>query len=240
MIKSLILSLQFLTRIPIPIKIPFEDKFLRKSIFFFPWIGLFIGVLLGFIGKFLPKGTVYGLIVTIFWVGITGAMHLDGVADTFDGFFSGKSRERILEIMKDSRTGSFGVIALLFVIVGKILMLSYISPSSPLFLGIICSGARLGNGFVISLFPGARPGGMGELFRRTKPFPYILVSASLYFIFLLLSNPEYLWIVTGEILFIFSFSFYSKYKIGGVTGDIYGANVEMGELFGLLLWGLFL
>ena len=88
MIQGLILAFQFLTRIPIPISVPFTNETIKKSIFFFPWVGFVLGLIIELTGKlWITKPYVYGLMGTIIWVGITGGMHLDGVADTFDGFF---------------------------------------------------------------------------------------------------------------------------------------------------------
>lgn len=241
MIQPAIIAFQFLTRFPIPVTVPFTDENLRKSIFFFPWVGMVLGLILGGVGLLLPKeGHLYGYLLTLLWVGITGAMHLDGVSDTFDGFFSGRERSRILDIMKDSRLGSFGAIGLILLLAGKILMLSEVPKEDPFFLGFLLSGARLANGFVIALFPGARPGGMGEMFQKTKPLPYISVSAILYLLFISLYRPIYLPILFSQAICIFAFALYSNYKIGGVTGDIYGADVELGELLGLIVGGLYL
>ncbi|UHA76104.1 adenosylcobinamide-GDP ribazoletransferase [Paenibacillus sp. 481] len=121
-LQALAAAVQFLTRIPVPWAVPFTNEVLKRSTTFFPWAGLLIG--------FLVWGTGWGLALVLpAWpaaaltlfvaIALTGGLHLDGLMDTADGIFSHRSRERMLEIMKDSRVGAMGVIACVAVLILK-------------------------------------------------------------------------------------------------------------------------
>jgi len=131
--KSILLALQFLTRLSIRIK-AVEPTDLARSMAWFPLVGLFIGLFLGLVNleamifNLTPEITA-GLLVLALII-ITGGLHLDGLADTADGFYAGgakrspdesrdKTRERILNIMHDSHTGAMGVIAIVVVLLLK-------------------------------------------------------------------------------------------------------------------------
>ncbi|NLN86238.1 MAG: adenosylcobinamide-GDP ribazoletransferase, partial [Syntrophomonadaceae bacterium] len=108
-------SLAFLTRIPVPQRNrSYDPKVFSRSIIFFPMVGGIIGLVNGglylLLGAFLPVHVMAVLIIVV-PIFMSGGIHFDGLLDTCDGIFSGRSRERSLEIMKDSRVGSMGVIA---------------------------------------------------------------------------------------------------------------------------------
>ena len=235
--KPFILAMQFLTSFYLPVAVDFTDENLRKSVFFFPWIGVILGYLLYFISSFFKNQAIKGLVLLILWLVFTGAMHLDGLSDTVDGFFARKDREKTLEIMKDSRIGAFGVISLVLVLLTKYVLLTQIDLNPTTLAGVL-GGARLSNAFVIGLVPSARPDGMGKMLQQTKPLPYILVSALLFIIFLFLMDKSLFLVLLGQMLIVGLIVFVSIKKIKGVTGDIYGADVEIAEAFGLLLIGL--
>jgi len=117
-LKDLVLMVQFLTRIPLRISVDTDENSFARGVLFFPIIGLIIGMFNYALYEgaliLLPKGGV--LLASIFAVlgnlMITGGLHFDGLADTCDGIFSGRKRERILEIMKDSHIGTFGTLAI--------------------------------------------------------------------------------------------------------------------------------
>ena len=120
---GLILALQFFTRIPIKKEVAFQGKNIGRSLFFLPIIGLAMGMLAAVPVVFLneySKG-VSALLSVMILVILTGGLHLDGLADTFDGFLSGREKARVMEIMKDSTLGAFGAVALIFLIVSKLM-----------------------------------------------------------------------------------------------------------------------
>lgn len=120
--KGFLLLLSFMTRIPMP-KIEYDEEKLGKSMKYFPVVGIIVGFILLFfciIFNFILKNISYSAVLPLMIIVViltdlitTGALHLDGLADTFDGIFSYRSKHKMLEIMKDSRLGSNGALALI-------------------------------------------------------------------------------------------------------------------------------
>ena len=244
MIKGLILALQFLTRLPINISIDFNEKNIRNSIFFYPFVGVLIGGIAGVIYYPIAKhsiniASIIALLIIIF---LTGGLHIDGLSDTFDGFLSNRDREKTMEIMKDSRIGAFGVLSIVILLLFKFVLISSIDIDNlPIFLLLSMGNSRLVVSRLISYKKVAREGGLGSLFHKSKPGKLILVSGLVYIGVLLLLNvyfliPLIITFIMGEL-----FSNWTFKKIGGMTGDIYGAIIEIGDTISLLtFWGIML
>lgn len=115
-------AFQFLSRFPVKMQIDFVPSLLRESVVFYPLVGAAIGLcvwLMGALsGAVLPAFPAAVLTLTL-WVWLTGGLHLDGWMDTADGLLSYRTRERMLEIMKDSRVGAMGVIACVLLLMMK-------------------------------------------------------------------------------------------------------------------------
>ena len=114
MIKGFFIMLTFFTRIPIGAWVHYTDTAYKKGLFTFPFVGFVIGVLSCWPFLFSSMTSeLRALLIVTSYVFISGGIHLDGLADSADGLFSGRDRVRMLEIMKDSQIGTFGVIALI-------------------------------------------------------------------------------------------------------------------------------
>ena len=128
--EHLVILTKFMTRIPIPIKVDYDPKKLGKSIKFFPFVGLIIGFILYYTSiilvKFSKNNLINALIVIVIELMVVGIIHIDGLCDTFDGLFSYREKEKMLEIMKDSRIGTNGAIILVLYFIAKILFISEI------------------------------------------------------------------------------------------------------------------
>jgi adenosylcobinamide-GDP ribazoletransferase len=236
MIKGLILSLQFLTRIPINIPVDFNEENLRKSTFFFPLVGVILGGLSGLVYYLFSFINIElaSLLTVIAMIFFTGGLHLDGIADMFDGFMANKDKEITLEIMKDSRIGTFGAVALILIIFSKYIVISNLRLNIPLILILSMANSRIVVGHKMIYKKIARPGGLGDMFHRSNPKKYALSGAVLYIAIILLLKPLYLiplftTIVAGEIISSITYK-----KIDGFTGDIYGATIEIGEIVSLI------
>lgn len=242
MIKGLILSLQFFSHIPININVDFNEKNIRYSIFFLPLVGGIIGALGGLIYYLISPynkliASFLALLATI--IG-TGGLHLDGLSDTFDGFLSHRDKERTLEIMKDSRIGAFGVLSIVLMILFKFILL-YSTPNLPLAIILSFANSRLVVARIISYKKNARPGGLGELFHKSNPKSLMIASGIIYIAILIFLDIRYIipLIITflaGEYV-----SHVAYKKIDGLTGDVYGAIIELGDAISLFsFWGVML
>ncbi len=124
--KSFILMLTFLTRIPIPVKFDIDQEDFKKGIWWMPVIGLIIGLLLFGVYLLLRSFTsplLLAFLLFLLYVLITGGLHIDGFADTLDAFGSNRQRERMLKIMKDSHIGTFGVLGIVLLCLGMVVLL---------------------------------------------------------------------------------------------------------------------
>lgn len=233
MIKGLILSFQFLTRIPLNVKIEMNNKNIAKSTFFFPFTGMVIGALSAgayYIGLLMGKdiAALLGVLVLIF---ITGGLHIDGLSDTCDGFFSARERDKILEIMKDSRSGTFGVIAIVVDILVKYILLSRLQANALQCLMLSCANARLTAVMLMSFTKTARPGGLGAMFSDSITKRYFYLGSSIYVALIISVFGVNSLIPLAAALAASLLVAYKSYRtIGGLTGDVYGASIEICEI----------
>mgnify|MGYP000930439061 FL=1 len=168
------IALQFLTRLKIVNQTEWSMEDFGKSVATFPFVGLIIGIFLTLIyfifSQFLSPMPLM-LIIVISEFLFTGGLHADGLMDTSDGLFSGREREKKLEIMKDSRVGSFGVVAFVFIILLKWQLLAAIP--TPEFIPIILVMMPLMSRYTLILsirsYPYARKSGMGQAFAVYAP-----------------------------------------------------------------------
>lgn len=168
------IALQFLTRLKIVNQTEWSMEDFGKSVGTFPFVGLIIGIFLTLIyfifSQFLSPMPLM-LIIVISEFLFTGGLHADGLMDTSDGLFSGREREKKLEIMKDSRVGSFGVVAFVFITLLKWQLLTAIP--IPEFIPIILVMMPLMSRYTLILsirsYPYARKSGMGQAFAEYAP-----------------------------------------------------------------------
>jgi adenosylcobinamide-GDP ribazoletransferase len=252
-LQACIAAFQFLTRLPIPVTLPYQVNLYRNSVIFYPWVGLVIGIVTAGAGvlldPFLPT-LISGTLLVILWTFLSGGLHLDGLMDTSDGIMSHRSRERMLEIMKDSRVGAMGVIVCVFYLILKIaLIISLLDMRSEdgwIMLMLIPVWSRTFMVTAIAGWPYARQEqGLGSLFRSVgkKQATIAMVSAIVLSAVSLLIFGEGAWVQSGLVILsilIVTYGIgvvvatYVSRLLGGLTGDVYGALNEMIEL-GLLL-----
>jgi adenosylcobinamide-GDP ribazoletransferase len=258
--KKLLLAFQFLTLIPVKNSMTIKDADVAGSSSAFVIVGLIQGILLivtGYVsGRVFHPDLVIGIILLVLVLS-NGGFHLDGLADTFDAmaqksygniYFDNKKR---LLIMKDSKTGPIGVIAIVFALALKYLSLkniSYFSPftyySSLMLMPILSKWTM-----VISMFYGkpAREDGLGRLFINRIGLKEIAISTLILFSILILlqvffsyyiPSGQYIFyavlLVTMYFLCRACIHFFHK-KLGGLTGDTLGAISEITEIIFLLM-----
>ena len=228
MIKEFIILLQFMTRIPVPIKVEYDEEKLGKSIKYFPLVGLIIGFFLFAVnflaGKVTENRQITAVIVITAEILITGLIHIDGLADTADGLFSYADKERMLEIMKDSRIGTNGTVALILYFLSKIVFLAAVKPEYILLYPII---SRLSTSINAGLGEYARKKGMSngiiEKNGKKEAIISMVITAVLSFAVLRFKG---LIVLVLAILFILLFMKNVEKKIDGITGDTMGASLE--------------
>ena len=237
--KRLILMIQFLTRIPIPVALNVTDEDFTKGFKYFPVVGSIIGGLIYAI-HFLLRGVMSpftgAVIITLAYIYITGGLHMDGLSDSADGLFSGRSKERILEIMKDSRIGSNGALAMMFVVLMKVSFMSEIPMAHlgyVLFLMPIISKYTVV--FVSTFSAYAREGGMGNWFIGRVSKGDFIFSSLFTVTMIYLVNPNCFILLGGTLIFGWIFRAFCNKQIDGMTGDTIGALSELSDVMVLLL-----
>lgn len=246
--KRFIGILQFLTRIPIKMNIGFDDEF-HKTMFYFPLVGFVLGILyfiIAIISLIFFDIDIASINVLVGTVVLTGGLHLDGVGDTFDGIYSYRDKDRILEIMKDSRLGTNALLAILFLVLIKLSLISAIIKSGNLY-NLIYMPVFARMALVISCYKTKTPRekGMGNIFIGKSNLNMILIGIT-YVVLLILILNNLLFTTTildtvKVILFIpimivltRLFVKYIYSKIDGITGDILGCTSEIMEVAYLL------
>lgn len=238
--KQFILTLQFLTRLPLPFHLNVEEDDFHKGIIYFPIVGLIVGGICTFsywVFSFFYEG-MFPVIIAVFMnFLITGAFHLDGLADTCDGVFSSRPREKMLEIMKDSRIGTNGTVAIVFDIIFRIVLLMGLSKENLVF-GLLLAPvvSRTLQSILMYKAKYAREkSGLGTLYigniRTMRMILTILIGSILLFGFAELKGiiPLLLCILIGCLYRIFIGS-----RLKGMTGDTLGAAVEIIEIIFLV------
>jgi adenosylcobinamide-GDP ribazoletransferase len=219
--KNFLQALSFLTTLPSGQNSVSDERDLARSMAFFSLVGLLIGLLLT-LGYFLlsfllPKSLVLWLTLGLLAF-LTRGLHLDGFADTIDGLASGGPREKILEVMRDSRIGAFGVIGLIFLIGAK-----YLSLDQMVLVCFRSAYARSAEGL-------AKPFAENLTAREM-----ILSSVVAFGIGLLLMGVKGVVVFLGTVLFSLGYRFFFIKKLKGVTGDILGGANELAEVICLIL-----
>lgn len=233
---SFLSAIQFLTALPVAQTVYFDAVGMRP---FFPVVGLLIGVLLASFDMVAARfwsGPVAALLDVIFLVFITGALHLDGVADTADGLYGRRPRERALEIMKDSRVGAMGLVAVCCLLGAKWGGIHELSGDRFLLLTIIPAYARGGMLFGISALPyGRREEGTGHPFFTAPLTKADFLGMSIPAGLSLLLGWKGLWLNGCFVVFTAGMLLFYKKRMGCITGDMLGALTECGEAVLFLL-----
>jgi len=231
MLNDLKVALAFLTRIPINHG---PQISLRRSAVLFPLIGAFIGLIGGLVfylsSAILPP-LVSASISILVTVAITGAFHLDGLADICDGLIGGWNREERLKILKDSRHGTYGVAAISLQLILQVCLLSALSPRDGLFtLIVLHTLSRVVPIFLMLIPATSGHDGMGASVSREIGAREPLVG-SLITVLLIAPIMGLNFLLLSVILFLTLsiFALWVIRKIGGMVGDAFGAGEQISE-----------
>ena len=244
-LRSFSAALRFLTVFPW-FSSPGDDRqYFGASRFFFPLVGLAVGCVVAFCAAIfyrVASPLVSAVFLSIALSSVSGFLHMDGLADTADGFLSSRNRERCLEIMKDSRIGVMGAIVVCAVLLLKSAAIFSLAEQDVIG-GLICAAVAGRTAIVIAMYflPYARPeGGLGKLFdtgEKAYAAPLISILLLLSIIIFLLPG-KLLVIICSFLLILMVFSAWCRRKIGGFTGDTLGCLCEIIETGTLLAAGL--
>jgi adenosylcobinamide-GDP ribazoletransferase len=240
-VKSFLAAIAFLTRLPVGRLAAFDAADVAHSAGWFPFIGVLLGALYASVATLLrdhlPAGVIAVLLLTLDALA-TGALHFDGLADTADGFGGGKTREDILRIMRDHAIGSYGGLALAALVALKVTAYAALLKQSNWIPALILTPA-LGRWSILLLaatLPYARPSasaiaGMGK---RS-----LIWGTGVIVIAMIAASSTRAWIALAVVVAVTAaFGFYCRHRIGGITGDTLGANLQLCESATLLtfLW----
>lgn len=236
--QQFILMLTFLTRIPIKYSFEFDPETFGKGYVFFPVIGAIIGLFLGFVTFVLEPipVSIKSFLIIISYLLIVGGIHVDGIADLFDGIFSARKRDRILEIMEDSHIGAFGAIGLILYFIGLYIGFEAILTGTGFLKVIICMPiiARSITVFLVAFCKYAKPNGLGKgMVDSIKPVSgsviMILTLMVMFFVSIKIAMGV---LITTVIMGIIVFRIHKA--LNGITGDVLGATVEISQLIFLM------
>jgi adenosylcobinamide-GDP ribazoletransferase len=226
-----------LTRLPLPDHAPRG----ADAAWAWPLVGAALGALaavvawgLAAIGLTPGVAAALGLVTLAV---LTGGLHEDGLADTSDGFFGGRSVERRLEIMKDSHIGSFGTLALILVTLARWSALTTLCASGSPFWALIVAGAMSRASMVVLMaaVPPARPGGLSHAVGRPTRDTALIACGLAAAIGLILAGWPALWLAVALAILTAAMAVLATHKIGGQTGDVLGATQQLCDLACLAL-----
>jgi adenosylcobinamide-GDP ribazoletransferase len=232
-----------LTSLPLPGKTEAAPRQLGRATAWFPLVGLAIGGVLALLnwllGFILPPGVVGALIIAAL-VLLTGALHLDGLADTGDGIAGHKTAEERRAVMRDSRTGAFGVVGIVIILLAKYAALVNIPEAMiTATLVFVPAVSRWAMVYAIFAFRYARPEGLGTAFKPATRWPQFTIATVITFAAAAGLFPFFsltgLLLIPGIWIITTLLAFYFKRKFAGLTGDTYGAINEIGEAAGLII-----
>lgn len=237
--QAFLVAIQFLTRLPVRLSTPPDDKTTGSSLIFYPWVGIILGALLFGFAELLSNTSsliAAALLVTA-WVLLTGGLHLDGLADSTDAWIGGMgSREKSLAIMKDPYCGPAGVTSIVLILLLKFAALHALLDTGGCI--SILLAATLGRTLLPLLFlttPYVRTNGLGSPLANHLPHRACRLSiAAVPALMLLLPDVHHLIVLPVVLMIFLLLRYLMLQRIGGTTGDTAGALVEISETATLL------
>jgi len=232
-VRSVLLALQFLSIAPISIR-PTAQRDLGQSMRWFPAVGALLGGCVALVDWLLTPITtpeIRSVVALALLAVLTGGLHLDGLMDACDGLFALASRERRLEIMADSRVGSFGLVGAMVAVLLKYAAILAL-PEGARVTGFVAMGAlsRWSMVYATVGYPAARPEGLGQSYKSSAGRPELAIATVIAILALAPSGAAgaaalaIAWALTAAC------GRYACQRIGGLNGDVYGAISEVVEV----------
>ena len=235
--NSLRMAFGFMTVLPIPQRKEWSDLDFGWSAVFYPLTGALIG--LGAAASFrlfsaVFAGPVAAFLALIVWILLSGGLHWDGLADCFDGFGCSAAPERRLEIMKDSRLGTYGALGIFCSLILKWLCIWHL-PENKLLIFFALTGAAARWAMLFLLSKGlANPNGMAAMLRKHCPKRVLLYALPVPLLLALLYGPFGMLYILIGLCSTFVLGLIAEKKIGGINGDVLGFSIELAEIVLLL------
>jgi adenosylcobinamide-GDP ribazoletransferase len=237
--KAVVAAFAFLTRLPVW-RGPLRDQDLGRAVGFFPLVGLVLGLALTGVAAalgHLATPWIVGALVAAALAGLTGGLHLDGFADVFDGLAGGRGdRARTLEIMRDSRIGAQGAAALALLLIAKVAALAEVAQRRDLLVLLAFpTVSRWLVALLVVWFPYARAEGLGRAFNGEARPVQAAIASGIAVVLLIVLGASFLLPALVTAAVVVAFAFWLHRRLGGLTGDVYGASIELGEVVMLVL-----
>lgn len=245
--KRFRLALSFLTTLPVRPDGEARPGDLGWAAVWFPAVGLVIGLILAALAYGLERifpSLLAGALVVAAWALLTGALHLDGLADCCDGLLPAVSRERRLEILRDPHLGSFGAAGLALFLILKVAAVSAVIqsaatwPLQPLLALTLAPVLARWLILPVGRQPLARSGGLGSEFSLGLKSRDVILAAVLPLLLVLLSGWRGLLAVVLAALAALGAVRLALSRLNGITGDVLGLVVELSELMVLLAFSV--
>lgn len=225
-IRRLWIALAFLTRLPVP-RVEATPGEFAQAVRLYPVAGAVIGVIVagaGWLGS-LVDPWLGALMALGAWIAVTGALHLDGLGDLADGLGAAHGdRERLLSVMADPHIGSFGVVAIVFQLCAKLVLLHLVLPGGAIAVFAIPAVARIAPLIWARWLTPLRTEGLGATIATTVRDRDLAGWIALSMLAGVALPP--LWIASVG---IGGLALWFGVRVGGVTGDVHGAGIEMTE-----------
>jgi adenosylcobinamide-GDP ribazoletransferase len=230
------LAMQFLTRLPVPGVEDFSPHDLARSATWFPFVGLIVGAIVARVTFALDRhsAALASVVGVLAWVWLTGALHLDGLADLTDALgASHRDPDRFLAVLRDPHVGTFGVVSVVLVLMLKTATLAIFAANTLLALPLILAWARLGP---LAWGRWLKPlkSGHGEQFAWQISIGWIVA----WTLLLLGASVAVAPVLCAAPLLIIAWGAWLQARLGGMTGDCLGAGVEVTETALLMLVAL--
>lgn len=243
-ISSALLAIQFLTILPVTkltSNIKYKEQAVGNSLLYYPLVGLLLGLILVATSYLVDNlfsfsSSIQATILLVIWVITTGALHLDGLADSADGWLGGHGdKDRTLEIMKDSATGVAGATILVLILLLKFAVLSAIIDAQNYWLLLIAPLVARSSILALILTTNyISVDGIGQTMIENMPQQKVALLLIFLSLIPLLSGMIGLKIIAASIIVIFVIRHLTIDRLSGISGDIIGATIEILEVIILL------
>ena len=227
-------AFRFLTRFPVRVTDESSDA-RGGAVAYFPVVGLALGVCLAAVAWLLTSrvpAPLLGVVLVALLAGITGGLHLDGLGDVFDGLGGGHGdRARTLAIMRDSRVGAHGAVALILVLVAKVVAITgLVAHQDWRLLVAFPVVARWAVVPLVVWFPYGRPEGLGKSFNAQGSGREVAIATGILVVVGIWAGRRFIGPTLVALAVALALGAWLQRRLGGLTGDVYGAAIELAEV----------